>query len=148
MKPQETVDYQIKNAWHAISRMYNSAAARHDMTMNVGYVLINVDEREGTPATHIAPKLGLEVRSLTRTLKKMEEDGLIYREGDRADRRMVRIRLTAEGVRRRDIAKETVKQFNWAVRAQINPDRLKAFFEVIGEINRIVDGHPVPAGVV
>jgi hypothetical protein len=36
MKPQDTVDYNIKACWHAIARMYNNEAARYDMTMAIG----------------------------------------------------------------------------------------------------------------
>ena len=73
MKPEETVDYNIKVAWHAISRMYNAQAAKHDITTSIGFVLLNIDQENGTPATKIAPLLGLETRSLTRILRSMEE---------------------------------------------------------------------------
>jgi DNA-binding MarR family transcriptional regulator len=78
MTPEETVDYNIKVAWHAISRMYNTQAAKHDITTSIGFVLLNIDQENGTPATKIAPLLGLETRSLTRILRSMEERGLIY----------------------------------------------------------------------
>ena len=144
MKPQETVDYNIKHSWHAISRMYNAVAVKHGMTMSIGYVLINVDGTEGTPATHIAPKLGLEVRSLTRTLKNMETEGLIYRQSDLSDGRMVRIHLTAEGRRKREIARQAVRAFNFRIREHIDPGQLATFFEVINKISRIVEENVLP----
>ena len=55
MKPEETVDYNIKVAWHAISRMYNTQAAQNDITTSIGFVLLNIDQERGTPATKIAP---------------------------------------------------------------------------------------------
>jgi hypothetical protein len=54
MKAQETVDYHIKTAWHAISRMYNAQAIKHEMTASIGYVLLNIDVENGTAATKIA----------------------------------------------------------------------------------------------
>ena len=48
MKADKTVDYHIKAGWHAISRMYNSYAGQFDMTMAIGYVLLNID-KNGTP---------------------------------------------------------------------------------------------------
>jgi MarR family transcriptional regulator, organic hydroperoxide resistance regulator len=75
MKREETVDYHIKSAWHAISRMYNQQAVQEDFTTAIGFVLININSKEGTPATKIAPLMGLEARSLTRMLKSMEEKG-------------------------------------------------------------------------
>jgi DNA-binding MarR family transcriptional regulator len=101
MKPEETVDYNIKVAWHAISRMYNTQAAQNDITTSIGFVLLNIDQEKGTPATKIAPLLGLETRSLTRILRSMEEKGLIYKQGDSVDKRSVRIFLTPLGLEKK-----------------------------------------------
>jgi hypothetical protein len=54
MKASETVCYNIKTAWHSIFRMYNAAGLKHDITTSIGFVLLNIDSREGTPATKIA----------------------------------------------------------------------------------------------
>lgn len=139
MRKEETVDYHIRSAWHAIARMYNQRAARHDATMAEGFVLLNIDVEEGTPATKIAPLMGLEPRSLTRLLKTMEERGAIYRKVDDNDKRSVRIFLTDEGLRGRDRSKETVLRFNEAVRSEIPDEKLKVFFDVIQQVNRIIE---------
>lgn len=141
MKREETVDYNIKATWHAISRMYNTEAVKHDITTSIGFVLLNIDAEQGTPATKIAPLLGLEARSLTRMLKAMEERGYIFRQADPVDRRLVRIFLTEEGKQKKEISRRTVKSFNQAVQQGIPADKLQSFFEVINAINRIVDEH-------
>ena len=138
MRREETVDYTIKAVWHAIARMYNQQASRHDITMSMGFVLLNI-HRGGTPATKIAPLMGLEARSLTRLLKSMEEKGLIYREADASDKRLVRIVLTREGKRKRERSKETVLRFNEAVREHVQKEKLNTFFEVLQDIQKIVE---------
>jgi len=85
MRREETVDHTIKSAWHAIARMYNQQASKYDVTTSIGFVLLNIHSEEGTPATKIAPLMGLEARSLTRMLKTMEEKKLIYRHPDPID---------------------------------------------------------------
>ena len=102
MKKEETVDFNIKVAWHAISRMYNQYGQMFDITASTGFVLLNIDVENGTPATKIAPLMGLESRSLTRMLKAMEDKGWIYREKDPDDGRSVRIFLTDKGKEKRD----------------------------------------------
>ena len=139
MRREETVDYNIKAVWHAIARMYNQQASKVDITMSMGFVLLNINSEEGTPATKIAPLMGLEARSLTRLLKTMEEKGLIYRESVSSDKRMVRIVLTKEGKKKKEKSRETVLRFNEAVREQIEPDKLSVFFEVLQKINRIIE---------
>lgn len=139
MRKEKTVDFHIKWAWHSISRMYNAYAAQYDMTMAVGYVLLNIDLEQGTPATKIAPLLGMEPRSLVRMLKSLEEKGLIRREVDGTDKRFVRILLTDEGKAKREQAREGVLTFNQMVREKIPLEKLVVFLDVIKEINQLVE---------
>lgn len=138
MKLQETVDYHIKSTWHALTRMYNNIASKYDLSQTIGYVLINI-EKEGTPATKIAPLMGMEPTSLSRLLKSMETRGLIYRKGDDEDKRVVRIFLTEEGVKKRNLAKETVLSFNEKLMKEISQDELKQLIKILGIIKRCVD---------
>lgn len=139
MKKEETVDYHIKVAWHAISRMYNQGGAIDGITASSGFVLLNIDMDEGTPATKIAPALGMEARSLTRMLKSLESSGLIYREQDPEDKRSVRIFLTEEGRRKRTISKKAVIYFNEEVQKKVSPEKLSGFFDVMRAIDRVID---------
>ena len=143
MKPEETVDYNVKVCWHAISRMYNAEAAQFDITTSIGFVLLNIDPQEGTPATKIAPLLGLEARSLTRILKSMEEKGLIYKKGDSLDKRSVRILLTEKGLEKRELSRQTVRHFNQKVREKVPAKELATFFKVICRINRMIDNKEI-----
>jgi len=140
MKPEETVDYSIKVAWHAISRMYNTQAARYDITTSIGFVLLNIDQELGTPATKIAPLLGLETRSLTRILRSMEEKGLIYKQADTQDKRSVRIFLTELGLEKKEIARQTVRHFNLKMRDKIPQSQLDTFFKVASQITSMIEG--------
>jgi len=139
---QESVCFNIKTAWHAISRMYNNGGNDYELSATLGFVLLNIDLEKGTPATKIAPLLGMETRSLTRMLKTMEENKLIYKQADEKDKRSVRIFLTEEGKAKRELAKLAVKTFNMAVREEISEEKLKIFFEVINKINEVVDNKP------
>lgn len=143
MRKEETIDYHIKTAWHAIARMYNQQALKYGGTMSIGFALLNIDAEEGTPATKIAPLMGLEARSLTRLLKSMEEKGLICRENDKIDKRSVRIKLTAEGKLHREHSKETVLRFNEAIREHIAEDKLNIFFDVVQSINQVIEKNDI-----
>ncbi|MBL7860443.1 MAG: MarR family transcriptional regulator [Cyclobacteriaceae bacterium] len=143
MKREETIDYNIKAAWHSIARMYNQQAAKYQGTMSIGFALLNIHSEEGTPATKIAPLMGLEARSLTRLLKSMEERGLIYRKADKLDKRSVRIYLTLEGKKHRDKSKETVLRFNEVVREEIPQAKLDVFFDVVRSINHLIEENKI-----
>lgn len=143
MKAEETVDWHIKSAWHAIARMYNQQAVKHDITMSIGFVLLNIHHEEGTPATKIAPKMGLEARSLTRILKNMEEKGLIYKKPDLKDKRSVRIYLTELGMEKREVSRDTVLRFNEVMQREIPMESLQVFFSVVSDINRMIESNSI-----
>ncbi len=139
MKREETIDYNIKASWHAIYRMYNQQAIKNNITTSIGFVLLNIDAENGTPATKIAPLMGLEARSLTRMLKSMEEKNLIYKEPDLIDKRSVRIFLTEEGKVKKEISRKTVKTFNNVIKEVIPAEKLAIFFDVLHEVNRLIE---------
>jgi DNA-binding MarR family transcriptional regulator len=138
MRPEETIDFHLRWVWAKVSRLYNAEAARHDSSMAIGYILLNID-REGTPSTKLGPKMGMEPRSLTRTLKTMEENGLIVRKADQEDRRMVRVHLTKKGQAMRDASRDAVLRFNNFVRDHLDAAKLAVFFDVMSDLNALLD---------
>ncbi|MEL6672141.1 MAG: MarR family transcriptional regulator [Bacteroidota bacterium] len=135
---KRAICFDTKVAWLAISRMYNAMAAPHEITANVGFVLLHIDEENGTPATKIAPLMGMESRSLTRMLAKLEERKLIYRQADPHDRRMVRIFLTKEGLEAKAKSKEVVIDFNKELYSTIPSENLDKFFQVLDTIHEVL----------
>lgn len=136
MKPEETIDFHIRWAWLRIAKMYNQEAAQHGMTQSIGFVLLNIDPRHGTPATQLGPMMGMEPTSLSRTLKTMDERGLINREQDEVDKRIVRVKLTEEGKRMRNISRKTVVGFNERLLAEVDKKKLEHFKDVIQIIHQ------------
>jgi DNA-binding MarR family transcriptional regulator len=134
---KETYCSRVKQSWHAISRMYNTEAIRHDLTTTVGFILLQIDSKEGIPSTKIGPSIGMEPTSLTRTLSQMEQKGLIVRKKDKTDARKVMIMLTEKGKLKRDISKRAVKAFNEELEKKIGASKLKVFNNVIEKINSI-----------
>ena len=138
MSRKDTVDHHIKSTWHNMFKMYNQVAAKFGTTQATGLVLLSID-REGTPSTSIAPSLGMEATSMSRIMKTLEENELIYRKKDRKDKRMVRIFLTEKGVEKRHIAKKVVSGFQELIQEEIPQSKLSMFFEVMESINGVID---------
>jgi len=129
MNIEETVDYHIRATLFTMMRMYNLLAAENGITQGIAYVLILINE-EGVPATKIAPLMGMGTSSLTRLLKKMEVDGLIYRQTDKVDKRVVRIFLTEKGAQLREKAKAVVLNFNEKLFKKISRKEMEDFVKV------------------
>lgn len=139
MKPEETFDFHIRWAWHKIAKLYNLNANQYDITMSIGYVLLNIDATNGTPSTSLGPKMGMEATSLSRTIKNMEQKGLITRKPDAFDKRMVRLFLTDLGLEIREQSKQAVIQFNQGLSAFLSPKEQAAFFGVLPKINEYLE---------
>jgi len=143
MIKEKTTDQIIRELWMAITKLYNEEAAKYGGTMAIGYVLLKIDPQVGTPSTALAPMLGMETTSLSRTLKKMEEKGLIFRERNPYDGRSVLIKLTKYGCEMRDKSKETVLKFNEVIKDQIGEKELEVFRNVSQKMLKIVNDREV-----
>ena len=138
MRPEDTADFHIRWSWYNIARMYNLKAANFGGTMAIGYALLNID-KEGTPSTKLCPKMGMEPRSLTRMIKSLEKKGWIEKKHDKSDKRLVKLHLTEEGKRLRQKTKEVVIHFNNRLYEEIGEKELKTCFNVLQQINNLID---------
>lgn len=138
MKAQDTVGYQVKTAWQSIAKMYNRLTIENGFSQAIGYVLINV-KKGGIPVTKIAPNMGIEATSLSRLLNTMEEKGLIYREKDLVDRRVVNLFLTEKGIELQKISKKMVIEYNNYIYSHISASDIQTFFSVIEKINALTN---------
>lgn len=134
----KTIDYMLRATWQAVSRMYNEEASKFDGSMAIGFALLSIDKEDGTPSSYISNRMGMEPTSLTRTLKTLEEKGLIIRKKNPDDGRGVLIYLTDLGKEMREQSKATVLKFNEVVRQNISEEKLNHFMEVAEVINDLI----------
>ena len=135
----ETIDSKLKTAWQVVSRMYNAEAVLHDATISMAHFLLNIDSHEGSYATDIAPRLGTESTSLTRIIRSLEEKKLITRVPDKDDKRKMRLVLTAKGKAQKELAKNTVRNFNHLAEVKLGRERLLDFYSTIDEIVQLAE---------
>jgi MarR family transcriptional regulator, organic hydroperoxide resistance regulator len=115
----QTIDFLFRSTWLAINKMYNEEAAKFDSTISIGFTLLSIDTENGTPSTALGPKMGIESTSLTRTLKNMDEQGLIIKKKNPEDGRSILIFLTQKGKEKRELSKQKVFQFNNKIKEKI-----------------------------
>lgn len=134
----KTIDYILRATWQAVARMYNEEASKFDGSMAIGFALLSIDKEEGTPSTAVSARMGMEATSLTRTLKTLEEKGLIERQKNPDDGRGVLIYLTPLGKQMREQSKITVLKFNEVVKQNVSEEKLQHFIEVADIINELI----------
>jgi len=135
---QGLIDVQVRHAWHRIYRMYNQKAVTHGLTISAGFILMNID-KTGTPSTSLGPRMGMEPTSLSRTLKSMEDQGWIRREITNLDKRKVLIFLTHDGLKKRNIVRDFLVDFNEKISQRITQKELHGFFKTMQIMDEIID---------
>lgn len=126
--------YKIREAWLNISKLYNEMANQYDASISMAFILLAIDHDEGTPVTKIAPRMGMEPNSLSRSLKNLEDRGMIRRKKDKVDKRKVYIILTPAGKKMRELALKAVFSLEKSITKDIPEKKLKTFFEVINHV--------------
>jgi DNA-binding MarR family transcriptional regulator len=146
IKHQETIDYFVKIVWQTMANRYNQIVTEFGITQSIGYLLINIDEREGTTVSKAASLLGLKSTSLSRMLSQLEQAGLIYRESNPGDKRSVKIYLTELGKEKRHQARVVVRQFNNYLNEHIKESDRQYLFDLLEKINQLTLNYkpPVP----
>ena len=140
---EKTIDYVLRTTWLAVNKMYNEEASKFDTTMATGFALLSIDPEKGTPSTSLGPKMGMEATSLSRTLKTMEEKGLIVRKPNPEDGRGVLIYLTEFGKEKREYSKDRVLTFDNAIRSNIASDKIENFYEVADLIINMISNRKI-----
>lgn len=134
----KTIDYILRATWQAVARMYNEEASKFEGSMAIGFALLSIDKEQGTPSSAISSRMGMEPTSFTRTLKTLEEKGLIIRKKNPHDGRGVLIYLTDLGKEKRELSIQTVLKFNEVLRENISQEKLNHFIEVAESINDLI----------
>jgi len=139
----DLIDLNLRTLWQSVRRMYNEEAIKYGVTYGVGFTLLSIDPKKGTPSTSIGPIMGVEANSLSRLLKKMEIDKLIYRKPNPHDGRGVIISLTKEGLKKRDITKNKVLKFNSLIKDNITKEELNIFLKTTNTIKNLISENTV-----
>lgn len=134
----QMVLYKIRESWFQIVKFFDKIASDYDMSISMAFVLIALNEKEGTPVTKIAPRIGMEPNSLSRILKKLKERSLIEKIGDKNDKRMVQIKLTEEGEKLRVIALKVVFKFENFLVENIDKQEIESFFKIANLVPKAV----------
>jgi len=141
VKQQETIDYFLKIVWQNVANRYNQLVTDFGITQSIGYLLINIDEQEGTTVSQAAALLGLKSTSLSRMLSQLEQGGLIYRESNAGDKRSVKIYLTDLGKEKRHLARGVVKQFNNYLNEHIKESDKAHLIELLKKVNQLTNNY-------
>jgi len=97
VRAKEPVGLLIAAARRRMKRAVQVRVTPHGLTAQQFWVLVNIDEANGPSLGEISARLRLDAPTTSRAVTQLLDRKLVKAEGDRADRRRVRLRLTAQG---------------------------------------------------
>lgn len=89
--------FALYRASRAVIRAYGPLLEPLGLTYPQYLVLLTLWEEDGVPVKRLGDCLALDSATLTPLLKRLEQRGVVERQRDPEDERVVRIRLTPEG---------------------------------------------------
>jgi MarR family transcriptional regulator, organic hydroperoxide resistance regulator len=96
-KAPSSVGYRVKLLSQLLGRHFQEMLDPHGLTPFHWLVLCCLWEQDGLPTSHLGDRLCQVGGTLTGVIDRMEERGLVRRERDPEDRRVLRIWLTESG---------------------------------------------------
>jgi len=96
---ESMVCFSVYSAGLAFNRLYRRMLSQFGLTYPQFLVLVSLQHRDGQKVSELGEALFLESNTLTPLLQRLETVGLIKRQRDDEDERVVRLTLTTAGAR-------------------------------------------------
>jgi len=99
---EDSTSHLISVASRLFARALQARFAEHGVSAGQWPLLLYLWEKEGLSQKQLARRVQIEEPTTTRTLDRMERDGLVRRVRDESDRRRINVYLTERGHQLRD----------------------------------------------
>ena len=142
-RADEFVPYFLRHVSERLSESLRKALKPLKYTPNVWRILFALIARERATLGELAHLAIIEQSTLSRLVRRMQKQGLVRLTVARTDRRMIDVRLTAEGRRVfRDILPVAAAQYDWAIRG-VSANDLEIFTRTLKQMFRNLHFSPI-----
>jgi DNA-binding MarR family transcriptional regulator len=124
------LDIALRN----LDQVYGQVVEPLGLTVIEWYILRALYEQDGQHASELARAVGRAATSFTPILDKLQNKSLIERKPDPADRRAVRIYLTAKAQSMREQVLASAEQIDARIRKMFSNGDFKGFQNVIAAL--------------
>jgi DNA-binding MarR family transcriptional regulator len=127
----ESLGYQINLLARLMAQLLGQRIAPYGVAPGQFAQLLALFDSDGQTASELSRAIGIEPGTMTRTLRRMERDGLVERRPDPRDRRASRIHLTAKARALEPELKAAAAQVSQVVLAGIGRSRARDLLEAL-----------------
>lgn len=105
------------------------------VTASQGYTLLALPQEGSVSMNELSETMGLANSTMTRMADQLVDKGLILRQPDEEDRRVVRVGLTGQGREVRVALEQTSQEFFKQVLGEIQADERLAMLQALEKVN-------------
>ena len=95
--PEDTIGFLLWDANRAMNREFSDRIARQGVTLGLWPFLRALWEGDGITQRELSEKVRMKGPTTVAALNKLEDRGLVRREGDKKDARKINVFLTPDG---------------------------------------------------
>ena len=140
---QESIPYLLRQVAERLGRSLNEALKPFDQTPSVYRVLIALTRRNPARITELAELTLLELSTLSRTVDRMQADGLVKRASGNDDARTVLVSVTPAGREFLEgILPAVSAQYEWSIH-DVRPADLEVMRSVLKAMLRNLRVSPI-----
>ena len=126
--------YQVNVLARMLATLLQREIAPHGVVPGQFAQLLALYDRDGQTPTELSRVVGIEPGTMTKTLQRMERDGLVERRADPVDRRSARIHLTERSRRMEPTLKAAATRINERVTRELSARQLSSFMVTLQEL--------------
>jgi DNA-binding MarR family transcriptional regulator len=144
-----SLGYQVNHLARLLATLLHREIGVHGVVPGQFAQLLALFERDGQTPTELSRAVGIEPGTMTKTLQRMERDGLIERRQAPRDRRSVTIHLTEHARRLEPLLLAAAGQINTLVTSSLSAKQIESFMRaldtLIADATRLLtdDAEPV-----
>ena len=127
----------LSGVYHIKERLFSRLLRRHGMeslSPAQGRILMALWEQDDIPVRKLATLTSLDKSTLSLSLSRMEQFGIVKRTGDTSDRRVVRVKLTDNGRTLRQSCVKAMQELEVMLYQNITQEDKDVFLRVLGQI--------------
>ena len=136
--PEDSVGFLLWDANRAMCREFSERMAPHGVTLGLWPFLRALWDQDGLTQRELSEKVRMKGPTTVAALNKLEEKGLVRREGNKADARKINVYLTPDGRKMYRRVMPEVKAINLHVLNDLSPNEQATFKDLIKRVRNSV----------
>ncbi len=138
LDPEETIGFLLWDANRAMCREFSDRIAQHGVTLGLWPFLRALWDDDGLTQRELSEKVRMKGPTTVAALNKLEDKGLVRREGNKNDARKINVFLTPEGRKVYRRVMPDVEAVNKQMLNRLSDSEQRTFRELIKRVRSSV----------